>query len=160
MKKLFGVVRMLSRVMYWISCAALVCIVGLTVLDVTLRKLGKPIDFTFELVVFLAAIVIGFALPQTSLEKGHVVMEFLTVKLSPDWKKALNVATRCVGIITFFIIGWNIIRAGNHFMAVGQTSAILNIPEFPVAYGVGACCFVECFVLVFELIQPPEEARQ
>ncbi len=158
MRQLFAAVKMLCRVMYWISCMALVSIVALTVLDVTLRKLGNPIDFTFEVVVFLAAIVIGFALPQTSLDKGHVVMEFLTVKLSPAWKKAVHVGTRLVGIITFLIIGWNIMRVGHHLLEVGQTSAILRIPEFPVAYGVGVCCFIECLVLILEIAQTSEEA--
>ena len=50
MKSLFVAVKAVSRVMYWISCAALAAIVGLTVLDVTLRKFGSPIDFTFEIV--------------------------------------------------------------------------------------------------------------
>ena len=160
MKSLFVAVKAVSRVMYWISCAALAAIVGLTVLDVTLRKFGSPIDFTFEIVVFLAAIVIGFALPQTSLEKGHVVMEFLSVKLSPKWQRLMHVSTRWVGIATFAIIGWNIVRIGNHLLEVKQTSPILEIPEFPVAYGVGACCFVECLVLLFDLMQPSKEAEQ
>jgi TRAP-type C4-dicarboxylate transport system permease small subunit len=160
MKSLFVAVKAVSRLMYWISCAALVAIVGLTVLDVFLRKFGSPIDFTFEIVVFLAAIVIGFALPQTSLERGHVVMEFLSVKLSPKWQRLMHLTTRWVGIITFAIIGWNIVRIGNHLLEVKQVSPILEIPEFPVAYGVGACCFVECLVLVFDLIQTSKEAEQ
>jgi len=157
--QLFAAVKGVSRVMYWISCAALVSIMGLTVLDVTLRKFGNPIDFTFEIVVFLAAIVIGFALPQTSLEKGHVVMEFLSVKLSQKWQRLLRLTTRLVGIITFAIIGWNIVRIGNHLLEVKQVSPILEIPEFPVAYGVGVCCFVECLVLIFDLVQTSKEPQ-
>lgn len=158
--RLFGrVVKGLSRLMYWISCVAIVSIMMLTVLDVTLRRLGTPIDFVFEVVVLLAAIVIGFALPQTSLDKGHVVMEFLNGKLSPRWQRVLNVATRCVGIVTFAIIGWNIIRIGNHLLEVKQVSAILEIPEFPVAYGIGVCCFIECLVLVLDLAQASQEAE-
>jgi TRAP-type C4-dicarboxylate transport system permease small subunit len=145
--------------MYRISCLALVSIVALTVLDVTLRKLGSPIDFTFEVVVFLAAIVIGFALPQTSMDKGHVVMEFLTIKLPGRLRKAFAVTTRCIGIVIFGIIGWNIIRIGNHFLEVKQASPVLEIPEFPVAYAIGICCFIECLVLVLDLKRTSEEAE-
>ena len=160
MRHLFAAVKAVSLMMYWISCTVLVTIVGLTVLDVTLRKFGRPIDFTFEIVVFLAAIVIGFALPQTSLEKGHVVMDFLSVKLSQKWRRLLYLSTRWVGVITFAIIGWNIMRIGNHLLRMKQVSPILEIPEFPVAYGVGACCFVECLVLVFDFMQNSKEAGQ
>jgi TRAP-type C4-dicarboxylate transport system permease small subunit len=159
MKQLSSAVKLLSRVMYWISCGALVSIVALTVIDVTLRKLGSPIDFTFEVVVFLAAIVIGFALPQTSMDKGHVVMEFLTVKLPGKWRRAFAVTTRCIGIATFIIIGWNVIRIGNHFLEAKQASPVLEIPEFPVAYAVGICCFIECLVLVLDLKQTSEGAE-
>ena len=156
MKVISGTIKALSRFLYWISCLSIVSILFLTVLDVTLRRLRTPIDFAFEIVVFLAAIVIGSALPQTSLDKGHVVMEFLTTKLSRQWQKALNIVSRCIGIVTFAILCWNIIRVGNRLRGAGQCSPILHIPEFPVAYWIGVCCFIECLVLVYGLVDDSE----
>jgi TRAP-type C4-dicarboxylate transport system permease small subunit len=158
--RLFGLaITVFSRFLYVISCVAIVSIVFLTVVDVVLRKIGYPIDFVFEVVVFLAAIVIGFALPQTTLKKGHVAMEFVTSKLSGRGRKILHVGTRCVGIVTFAIIGWNIIGIGNHLHNVKQVSAVLEIPEFPIAYGIGVCCFIECLALLLDLGQGSEEAQ-
>ena len=156
--RVFGLlVKALSYFLYCISCIAIVSIMFLTVLDVILRKVGTPIDFAFEVVCILAGVVIAFALPQTSLTLGHVCVEFLKTRIPKKWMKAVNVFTRCIGIGIFVIIGWNAIRLGNHLLEAGQYSPILKIPEFPLAYGLGLCCFVECLVLFYMLLDNFEE---
>jgi len=57
----------------------------------------------------LGAIVIGFAIPQTSRMKGHVVMDFVTGSLSTWLQRCLNVITRACAIALFAIIGWNLV---------------------------------------------------
>jgi TRAP-type C4-dicarboxylate transport system permease small subunit len=64
--------------MYWIAGAALAAMMFLTVADVVLRYFKMPIVGTYEIVSMLGAIVIGFAVPQTTLERGHVLMDFIT----------------------------------------------------------------------------------
>ena len=150
-------VKALARSMYWVSVVAIVCIVFLTIIDVTMRKFGAPIDFVFEVVCALAGIVIGFALPQTSLDKGHVVVEFLESRIHGNWLRAVHVLTRCIGIVIFIIIGWNAIRLGTHLRLSGQYSPILQIPDFPLAYGLAVGCFVECLVLLHMMLENPEE---
>ena len=151
MKGIFTPIKVLIRLMYWISCIALVSVVFLTVSDIILRRLKKPIEFTYEVVLLLGAIVMGFSIPQTSLAKGHVIMDFLITELPQGWKKIFYLVTRCLGISIFSIIGWNLITLGNHLYRVGQVSPILKIPEYPVVYGVGICCLVECLVLLYDL---------
>jgi TRAP-type C4-dicarboxylate transport system permease small subunit len=143
--------------MYWISCAAILVIVFVTVLDVILRRFGTPIDFAFEVVLGLAGIVIGFALPRTSLERFHVAVEYIDTKFSARWLRRLEVSTRLLGITLFAVIGWNACRLGNHLYNVGQASAVLQIPEFPFAYSLGFCCFVECLVLFYTLSSESRE---
>jgi TRAP-type C4-dicarboxylate transport system permease small subunit len=74
---LFQVIRALARYMYWLAGGALAGIVFLTVADVLLRIFAQPIVGTYELVGFLGAWAIGLAIPQTSLDRGQVFMEFL-----------------------------------------------------------------------------------
>ncbi len=153
MKVLSAVVRALSRYMYRIAGVALVSIVFLMVADIILRRFRMPIDFAYEIVLFLGAIVIGFSLPQTTLNKRHVIMEWLTTKLPPKWEKVASVGTRGLGTIMFVIFGWNIVLMGNSLRVAGQVSPILEFPEYPVAYGVALCCFVEALVLFHDLLQ-------
>ncbi len=150
-------VKRLSKFMYFISCLAIVIIVIVTVLDVVLRRLGSPIDFAYEIACLLAAVVVGFALPQTSLFGGHVTMEFLETKVSAKWNRILKVVTRCIGIGIFGIIGWQAIRLGNHLHEVGQVSPVLELPEYPVAYALAACFLIECLVLATTIWDRPGE---
>ena len=156
--KWFGYgVKALSNFMYSIACFAIVIIVFLTVTDVVLRRLGAPIDFALEVVCILAGIVIAFALPHTSLVSYHVMMELIQNRLPPQWMKVVHVFTRCIGIGFFAVTGWYVFQLGNRLREAGQHSAVLELPEFPMAYGLGVCCFVECLVLFYTLFQRPPE---
>ncbi len=160
MGRLFTFTRKLSRLMFWVSCVAILCIVFLTTFDVISRRLGNPIDFTYEVVVYLGAIVIGFAIPQTTLDGTHVIMDFLTQRFPSSVQKTLRSITRCLAMSIFLIIGWNIIGLGSYLRSTGQASPILKIPDYPIAYGIGLCCFLECMVLCFDLLQGLKEAKQ
>jgi TRAP-type C4-dicarboxylate transport system permease small subunit len=157
MKTVFSVIHGLSRLMYGIAGTALATIVFLTVADVILRIFKMPIVGTYELVSLLGAVVIGFAVPQTSIEKGHVLMDFLTGRLSFGGQRAFYFLSRLLAIFTFFILGWNLWQLGIDLRQTGQVSLTLKIPEFPVAYGVGICCFIECLVLASDMILKKEE---
>lgn len=146
----------LSRFMYVIAGIALVSSMFLTVLDVILRIFKRPIVGTYELVGLLGAIVIGFAMPQTSRVRGHVVMDFLTDRVPSLLKKTLHVLTRFLGIATFAVVGWNLWALGNDFRTVGEVSATLQLPVYPVAYGLAACCIVECLVLFLDIFEQKE----
>ncbi len=153
MKGIFVIISKLSRLMYWISGLALVSIVFLTVSDVILRRFRMPIDWALEVVVLLGAIAIGFSIPQTTIDKAHVCMDFITDKLSQKWKRIFSVMTRSFGIALFGIFGWRMLIYGNNLWRSGQVSPILEIPEYPVAYGIGICCFMVCLVFLQELLK-------
>lgn len=157
MKTIVSIIHTLSRFMYWIAGLALAGIMFLTVADVILREFKLPVIGTYEIVSLLGAIVIGFAIPQTSLERGHVLMDFLTERLGPGGRKIFHFLSRILAIITFLIIGWNLLGLGGDFYRTGQVSLTLKIPEYPVAYGIGICCFIECLVLATGLFLKEEE---
>lgn len=153
MKHVLSVTARLSTLMFWIAALALVSIVFLTVFDVFFRKIGTPIDWIFEVVVLLGAVAIGFSLPQTAFDKGHVRMDLLMVILPPTWQKGFNIITRFLGIVVFALFGWRSFPYGTNLWESGQVSANLHLPEFPVAYGLGVCCFIVCLILSRELVR-------
>jgi TRAP-type C4-dicarboxylate transport system permease small subunit len=138
--------------MSWIAAVAITSIVFLTVADVILRRFRRPIDFTYEVVILLGAIAIGFSIPQTTLDKGHVLMDFLTERLPQGLQKMFSSITRFLGIGTFAIFGWRIFLFGNNLWRTGEITPILQMPTYPVAYGLGVCCFVECLVLFYDML--------
>jgi TRAP-type C4-dicarboxylate transport system permease small subunit len=151
MKTVISLINALSRLMYWIAGVALAAIMFLTVADVVLRLTTTSIIGTYEIVSLLGAVVIGFAIPQTSIENGHVIMDFLTGKLPAVGTKIFHFLTRMMAVFTFLIIGLNLISLGADLKRTGQVSLTLQIPEYPVAFGIGICCFVECLVLLTQL---------
>jgi TRAP-type C4-dicarboxylate transport system permease small subunit len=142
-----------GKVLNFIGGAALSFMMFLTVADILMRAGGHPILGTYEIVGLSLALVIGFGIPKVSMDRGHVYMEFLIEKLPRNWKNLLNTFTRLLCIFLFVIIGYNLFSVGNEFHTSGEVSPTLKMPFFPVAYGVGVCCFIECLVFVFDIIR-------
>jgi TRAP-type C4-dicarboxylate transport system permease small subunit len=147
------VLRFISKVLNIIAGIAVTVMMLLTVADVLLRAGGHPIIGTFEIVSLLLALVVGFGIPQVSLDRGHVYMDFLLEKLSKRGKKVMNTITRLFCIILFLPLGYNLFNVGARFHASGEVSATIKIPFYPVAYGVAVCCLLECCVFIFDIVR-------
>jgi TRAP-type C4-dicarboxylate transport system permease small subunit len=159
MNALSAVATGLSRFMYVIAGIALASSMFLTVADVILRQFKVPIVGTYELVGLLGAVVVGFAIPQTSRLQGHVIMDFIISKLSTSWQKPFHVLTRILAIGTFAMIAWNLWGLGNDLKKSGEVSLTLQLPFYPVAYGIALCCLVECLVLFVDMVKKREEEK-
>ncbi len=151
--RLYGVLLGVNKILSYIGGAALTFMMLLTVADVVLRAGGRPILGTYEIVSFSLAIVIGFAIPKVSIDRGHVYMEIILDKVSKRSKAILNTFTRLLCLILFVIVGYNLFLIGNELIASGEVSSTLKLPFYPIAYGVGVCCFIECFVFIFDIVR-------
>ncbi|MEW6264238.1 MAG: TRAP transporter small permease [Thermodesulfobacteriota bacterium] len=151
-KALVNLVTRLSQIMYWLAGLSLVSIVALTVADVILRLFKMPILGTYELVGFLGAWAIGFAIPQTSLDRGHVYMDFVFGYFNRPIKMILSTLTRLMGIFLFALMGYNLFLMGSDLWSHGEVSITLHVPQFPIAYGLAFACLVECLVLMLDLL--------
>ena len=67
----------LTHTFNWIAAGAVIAMMLLTSADVILRLFRRPITGAYEIVGLLGAIVISFSLAYTSVEKGHIAVEFL-----------------------------------------------------------------------------------
>jgi TRAP-type C4-dicarboxylate transport system permease small subunit len=119
----------------------------LTVIDVILRYLGRPITGTFELMAFAGALVTGFALAQTSLDDAHVNVDIVLQALSGAKKNLLLIFNRLIGVGIFTLLAWSLFEKGNDLYVTGEVSLTLRVPYYPVAYALSFCCLVECLVL-------------
>ena len=143
----------LSRLINFIGGVSLAFMMFLTVADIILRSLRRPIIGTYEIVAFSGAVVIGFSVPLTTWMRGHVYTDFVILRFSQKIRNIVNISTRCLGIVIFFLIGWNLIKYGMDLHQTGEVSATLTMPFYPVAYGVGICCFIQCLVLVCDIVK-------
>ncbi len=153
MNGLFKTLVRVSDILDGIGAAALTFMMLLTVADILMRIGGRPIVGTYEIVGLSLALVIGFSIPRVSLEKGHVYMEFLVDKFSQRNKAVMETFTRLLCIGLFILIGYNLFAVANELHASGEVSPTIKLPFFPVAYGIGVCCFLECFVFAFDIVK-------
>ncbi len=143
----------LTRLINAIAGSSLALIMFLTVADIILRSLRRPIVGTFEIVAFSGAVVIGFSVPYTTWMRGHVYTDFVVLRFSQKMRNMINVFTKCLGIGIFFLIGWNLIQYGMDLRQSGEVSPTLTLPFYPVAYGLGVSCFIQCLVLGCDILK-------
>ena len=166
----------ISRFLNGIAAISLAILMFLTCADVALRALlsiGKsmlerslllplanvivghvrPIVGTYELVALLGAVAIGFSIPLTSWLRGHIYVDFFIFRFSQKTRNAFNIATRCLAIFLFLMIGWNLFKYGLDLYRVGEVTLTLQIPSYPIVFGVGICCLAQCLVLVGDMVK-------
>jgi TRAP-type C4-dicarboxylate transport system permease small subunit len=153
MEKASNSLKFICNVMNYIAGIALTVMMSLTVLDVILRAVGRPFVGTFEVVSLLMGIVVSFGIPQVSLDRGHVYMEFLIEKFSKRNRKLMNTLTRLLCLALFVAIGYNMINIGARYHASGEVSPTIKIPFYPLAYAVSVCCFIECWVFITDIVK-------
>jgi TRAP-type C4-dicarboxylate transport system permease small subunit len=149
----FKLLRFISKLLNIVAGLSVTGMMLLTVADVLLRAGGHPIIGTYEIVALLLALVIGFGIPQVSLDRGHVNMEFLLEKFSKRGRNVMNTFTRVLCLILFASIGTNLFNVAAKFHASGEVSPTIQLPFYPVAYGVAVCCLLECVVFLFDIVR-------
>ncbi len=165
-----------SRFLNGIAGISLTVLMLLTVADVALRAiltLGRwllkqgtlltlgnlivdhvrPIVGTYELVGLLGAVVIGFSIPLTSWLRGHIYVDFFIFRFPQKTRNAFNIATRCLSIFLFLMIGINLFKYGMDLQRAGEVSLTLQIPSYPIVFGVGVCCFAQCLILIGDMVK-------
>jgi TRAP-type C4-dicarboxylate transport system permease small subunit len=160
MRTFIAMIKTSSTWMNIVAEIVLVIMMMLTVFDVALRGVGKPIVGTYELVAMAGAVVIGFAVPRTSWERGHVFVDFLIENRSKAIKDGFFIATRIVGIIIYALLSWNLLLKGIVLQKAGEVSLTLQLPFYPPAFALSLCFCVQCFVLLADILRINETKEQ
>jgi TRAP-type C4-dicarboxylate transport system permease small subunit len=142
-----------SKTLNTLGAVLLTFMMLLTVIDVILRYLGRPITGTFELMAFAGALVTGFALAQTSLDGAHVNVDILIAAISERKKNIIEIFNRLLGLGLFALLTWALFDKGSDLYRTGEVSLTLHVPYYPVAFGLCFCCFVECMVLFAAILK-------
>ena len=143
----------LARVLYLIAGIAIVLMMLLTCADVVLRFMRRPIPGTYELVCFLGAVAVAFAMAHTTVQKGHVAVR-LVVRLLPQRLQGLiEMLTGSFGFVVFALVAWRSVLYANSLRATGEVSLTLQLPFYPFVYGIGFSAVAVCLVLLTDLFK-------
>lgn len=102
--------------------------------NVVMRIFHIPFRGSYELVSFLGALVIAFALGYTQQKKMHIVVEILTDKFPKRIQRALDVANSAITMVFFAIVAWQVYRWGMKISETGELSETLKIIYHPFIF--------------------------
>jgi TRAP-type C4-dicarboxylate transport system permease small subunit len=132
---------------------------AVTLVDVVMRYMGRPIFGSMEIVCFTSAVVMGFAIPYTSWSKGHIIVDFLLEMVSPRTVKVLQIITRIMAIALFLFAGYNFILYGLDLMKSKEVTPGFRIPYYPITFGLAVACFLETLTLICDLLKTVKEEQ-
>jgi TRAP-type C4-dicarboxylate transport system permease small subunit len=136
-----------------VSACCLGAMMLVTVADVTMRYLGKPLPGFFETTKVLLVCVVFFAIAHTQVVKGHVNVEFLVSRFPARLQGLVDSLTSTLAFALFGLLVWRTLLQGKTVMEGNQVSGTLGIPIFPF-YGVivvGGTLL--CLVFIIDLVQ-------
>lgn len=145
-------IRWLSRILNWVAGGSLVGMMGITSADIVMRLFRRPILGTYDIVEFLGAMVVAFAMAQTTIKQGHVSVQVVVVRFSPRVQKFVYLTTHLLSIALFALLAWECVRYGNDLQASGEVSMTLQLPFLPLLYGIAMSAAMVCLVLVADIL--------
>jgi TRAP-type C4-dicarboxylate transport system permease small subunit len=140
-------IRRFSVILNWFAGSCLIGMAGLTCTDVVLRLFGHPVLGAYEIVGFLGTAVASLAVAYTTVERGHVAVSILVMRLSHRLQVIIHQITHLLSIVLFGLLTVECIRFGNDLKVSGETSLTLTLPFFPLLYGMSFSFLIVCIVL-------------
>jgi len=136
---------------YWVAGGAIVFMMLLTCADIILRLFRMPIPGTYELVCFMGAVAVAFAMAHTSNENGHVAVS-LVVRLFPNRIQGIiEIFTNTFVLILFILIAWRSFLYAETIRTSGEVSLTLKLPFYPFIYGVALSAALVCLVKIVDI---------
>ena len=133
------VARPTSGVFHSVGAFVLVLMMMLTAADVILRKtMNLPIVGSYDLIVYMMAIVVAFGLAYCAVMQGHVKVDLVVEHFPRRVRAIIDSITAFLSMGLFSLITWQCFVQMKQLFASNVTSMVLLIPAFPFVGMVGA----------------------
>ena len=137
----------------YVACLAVCVMMLLSCADVAMRLFGAPIPGAYEMVGFLGAVIVSFALAYTSLQRGHVAVEVIFEKLPIKAQCFVDAAGNLTGAALFGLTAWQSFAYGTDLRHSGEVSLTLQMPIYPFVYGIALGSGMLALVLLIDFIR-------
>ena len=138
MKTIDKIDSLLGRILLVLSGAAVLALMLLATGNVVLRIFHAPYRGTYEIVSFLGAIGVAFALASTQRRKGNIVVDILSSRYPLPVKRLVDALSSAISAVFFGIVAWQVSVWGTRIMAAGEVSETLKVVYYPFIFGVAA----------------------
>ena len=149
---------LLVNVLSYIATALLFSLMSLGCADVVGRYfLGKPVTGGLEVTELLLAAMIFVGLPLVSIQRGHVGLEILDA-IAPPWlARVLHWFSHILTGAALTYLSWMLLQRAENLYSAGETTAVLQLPLYPVAYLMSACVGLAALVTFAIAWQPASQ---
>jgi TRAP-type C4-dicarboxylate transport system permease small subunit len=142
----------LNKLLMILGGIAVLALMTLATGNVVLRVFGLPYRGAYEIVSFLGAVVIAFALGFTQKRKDHIVVDILTEKFPKKLSKVLDGINYSVTMVFFAIVTWQIFIWGMKIWESREVSETLKVIYHPFIFAVCAGFAVLTLTLFLDLL--------
>jgi TRAP-type C4-dicarboxylate transport system permease small subunit len=143
-----------NKILMIIGGVAVLGLMSLATGNVVLRFFfNAPYRGAYEIVGFLGAIVIAFALGYTQKRKDHIVVDILTERFPKRINRILDGMNYLVTMIFFAIVSWQLFVWGMKISKSGEVSETIKIIFHPFVYSVAVGFVVFSFTLMIDFLK-------
>jgi TRAP-type C4-dicarboxylate transport system permease small subunit len=125
-----------NKILIILGGIAVMALMLLATGNVVLRIFSVPYRGAYEIVSFLGAVVIAFALGFTQKTKSNIVVDILTERFSKELQIVIDKIADLVIMIFFGIACWQIYVWGIKICDSREVSETLKIPFYPFVFAV------------------------
>ena len=147
MQRIEKILTSVSEKFNVVAAVSVVLIMTVIVVDVVLRFFRHPIPGTIDIVGLLGSLVISFSLGYTSIQKGHIAVEFLYDKLPEKARGVIGAINELVGTVFFVILAWQSFIFALKLKASGEVSPTIQMPTYPFVFGIAVSCALLSLIL-------------
>ena len=102
--------------------------------NVVCRNFWQPLKGSFELIGYLGAITIALSLGSAQLEKKHIIVDIITRRYTPGWRRLTTTIGHFCGALFFSLAAWQTWLWGDTIRLAKETSETLHLVFYPFIY--------------------------
>ena len=124
-----------TKVFNWVGYISIAVIVLVTSVDVIGRYcFNMPLLGSNEILELSMAVLGGFAMLYTTIQRGHISVDLFLVKLSRRAQLIIDIFGSLIGFGIWGIIGYQVYLLGLHSLKAGDTTGDLGLPVSPFQF--------------------------
>jgi TRAP-type C4-dicarboxylate transport system permease small subunit len=136
MNALVKIKGFVNRLMAAVSGVAIVALMAIATINVIGRLFGRPFLGTVEIVAYLGAIVVAFALGESHSRGDHIIVDIVTCKFPKALVRVIDVVRDLICLAFFAMVTVYVYKQGATIRASGEVSETLKIAYHPIIYAV------------------------
>ena len=144
--------RLVRFVALWGGGLMIVSLMGITVIDVTLRYFfSSPIFGARDVSKLIMLTVVALSVAYSARTGGQVSIELFAGMMGPRITRCTEVFVRLIAIVMLIILTWRLWLSGLHASEFGEASLALEIPFRPFYFILSLGMLLYAIVLIAEI---------